>query len=49
MVPWFPWFLEFVPRYLEMVTGYAEMVPGPGVAPGYLIEVLGCLSLSLAT
>ena len=25
MVPWFPWFLEFVPGYLEMVPGY----PGP--------------------
>ena len=21
MVPWFPWFLEFVPGYLEMVSG----------------------------
>ena len=30
MVPWFPWFLEFVPSYLEMVPGY------PGLVPGYL-------------
>ena len=28
MVPWFPWFLEFVPGYLEMVPGYPDVVPG---------------------
>ena len=50
MVPWFPWFLEFVPSYLEMVTGYLEMVPGyPGVVTGYIIGVPGYLSLSLVT
>ena len=37
MVPWFPWFLEFVPSCPEIVTGYLEMVLGyPGVIPGYL-------------
>ena len=28
MVPWFPWFLEFVLGYLEMVPGYPDVVPG---------------------
>ena len=41
MVPWFPWFLEFVPGYLEMVPGY------PGVVPGYLSRVPGYVSCLL--
>ena len=50
LVPWFPWFLEFVPGYLEMVTGYLEMVPGyPGVVTVYIIGFPGYLSLSLVT
>ena len=48
MVPWFPWFLEFVPSCLEIVTGYLEMAPGyPGVVPGYLIRVPGYVSCLL--
>ena len=43
MVPWFWWFLEFVPGYQEMVPGYLDfrMVSGyPNVVRGYLGGVL---------
>ena len=43
MVPWFPWFLDFVPSYLEMVPGYL------GVVPVNSIGVPGYLSLSVVT
>ena len=26
MVPWFPWFLKFVPGYLEVFPGYLGVV-----------------------
>ena len=41
MVPWFPWFLEFVPGYLEMVPGY------PDVVLGYLGGVLSVRALAI--
>ena len=45
MVPWFPWFLEFVPGYLEMVPGYPDVVPGYlGGVLWYLGQVPGQLS-----
>ena len=38
MVPWFPWFLEFVPGYLEMVPSYPSVVPGNlGFINGYQV------------
>ena len=42
-VPWFSWFLDFVPSYLEMVPGYL------GVVPVNSIGVPGYLSLSVVT
>ena len=50
MVPWFPWFLEFVPGFPGVVPGNLGLITGYQVGgPEYLARVPGYLSLSLVT